>query len=120
VSETAPIYRRIAGDIFDQADAQIADREGAPGCLPRLAGMHGRRSAGPVRHRERQYGFSSRHSWLCERELLKQWFTPAPYTTPVAELDVRLGGANLVVMRGPDGYEFPNRGYIWESSKTSA
>lgn len=55
-----------------------------------------------------------------EPELLKQWFTPAPYTTPVAELDVRPGGANLVVMRGPDGYEFPNRGYIWESSKTSA
>jgi len=49
-----------------------------------------------------------------EPELLKQWFTPAPYTTPVAELDVRPGGANLVVMRGPDGYEFPNRGVYLE------
>ena len=29
-------------------------------------------------------------------ELLKQWFAPLPYTTPVAELDVRPGGANYV------------------------
>ena len=36
-----------------------------------------------------------------EPELLKQWFAPLPYTTPVAELDVREGGANLIVMRGP-------------------
>ena len=28
-----------------------------------------------------------------EPELLKQWFAPLPYTTPVAELDVRPGGA---------------------------
>jgi uncharacterized protein YndB with AHSA1/START domain len=45
-----------------------------------------------------------------EIELLKQWFTPAPYTTPVAELDVRPGGANLIVMRDPEGNEFANRG----------
>jgi uncharacterized protein YndB with AHSA1/START domain len=45
-----------------------------------------------------------------EPELLKQWFAPLPFTTPVVELDVRPGGANLVVMRGPDGEEFPNRG----------
>jgi uncharacterized protein YndB with AHSA1/START domain len=42
--------------------------------------------------------------------LLKQWFAPAPWTTPVVETDVRAGGANLIVMRGPDGTEFPNRG----------
>jgi uncharacterized protein YndB with AHSA1/START domain len=42
--------------------------------------------------------------------LLKQWFAPLPWTTPAAELDVRPGGANLIVMRGPDGKEFPNRG----------
>ncbi len=45
-----------------------------------------------------------------EPALLKQWFTPRPWTTPVVELDVRPGGASLVVMRGPDGNEFPNRG----------
>jgi uncharacterized protein YndB with AHSA1/START domain len=52
-------------------------------------------------------------------ELLKQWFAPLPYTTPVAELDVRPGGANLVIMRDPDGNDLPNRGSIWRSSKTS-
>jgi uncharacterized protein YndB with AHSA1/START domain len=49
-----------------------------------------------------------------EPELLKQWFAPLPYTTPVAELDVRPGGSNLVVMRGPDGTEMPNRGVYLE------
>jgi uncharacterized protein YndB with AHSA1/START domain len=49
-----------------------------------------------------------------EPELLKQWFAPAPFTTPVAELDVRPGGANLIVMRSADGTEFPNRGVYLE------
>lgn len=39
--------------------------------------------------------------------LLKQWFAPHPYTTPVAELDVRPGGASLIVMQGPDGRQIP-------------
>lgn len=43
-------------------------------------------------------------------DLLKRWFAPRPYTTPVAELDVRPGGASLVVMRSPEGREMPNRG----------
>jgi uncharacterized protein YndB with AHSA1/START domain len=49
-----------------------------------------------------------------DAELLKQWFAPLPYTTPVAELDVRPGGANLVVMRSPDGKDLPNRGVYLE------
>src|SRR5580698_11396384 len=49
-----------------------------------------------------------------EPELLKQWFAPLPYTTPIVEADVRPGGANLIVMRGPDGNEFPNRGVYLE------
>ena len=52
-----------------------------------------------------------------EPELLKQWFAPLPYTTPVAEMDVRPGGASLVVMRGPDGTEMPNRGVYLEVVK---
>lgn len=47
-------------------------------------------------------------------ELLKQWFAPLPYTTPVADLDVRPGGANFIVMRGPDGKDMPNRGVYLE------
>jgi uncharacterized protein YndB with AHSA1/START domain len=52
-----------------------------------------------------------------EPELMKQWFTPRPWTTPVVEVDVRPGGANLIVMRGPDGQEMPNRGVYLEVVK---
>jgi uncharacterized protein YndB with AHSA1/START domain len=45
-----------------------------------------------------------------EPELLKQWFTPPPFRTIRAELDLRPGGSSLIVMQGPDGTEFPNRG----------
>jgi uncharacterized protein YndB with AHSA1/START domain len=46
--------------------------------------------------------------------LVKQWFAPLPYTTPVAELDVRPGGSAFIVMRGPDGKDLPNRGTYLE------
>jgi uncharacterized protein YndB with AHSA1/START domain len=49
-----------------------------------------------------------------EPELLRQWFAPAPYTTPVAELDVRAGGASRIVMRDPDGNDLPNPGCFLE------
>jgi uncharacterized protein YndB with AHSA1/START domain len=52
-----------------------------------------------------------------EPELMKQWFTPRPWTTPVIEVDLRPGGSNLIVMRGPDGTEFPNRGVYLEIVK---
>ena len=49
-----------------------------------------------------------------EPQLMKQWFAPLPWTTPVVEVDVRPGGANLIVMRGPDGKDMPNRGVYLE------
>jgi uncharacterized protein YndB with AHSA1/START domain len=49
--------------------------------------------------------------------LLKQWFAPRPWTTPIVETDVRVGGSSCVVMRGPDGNEFPNRGVYLEVVK---
>jgi uncharacterized protein YndB with AHSA1/START domain len=54
--------------------------------------------------------------WRCwtQPELLKQWFAPAPWTTPHAELDLRPGGASLVVMRAPTGEEYPNPGVYLE------
>src|SRR5262245_66596652 len=52
-------------------------------------------------------------------ELLKQWFAPKPYTTPVAELNVRPGGANLIVMRDPQGNDHPNRGVYLEVVRPS-
>jgi len=49
-----------------------------------------------------------------EPALIKQWFAPKPWTVPVAETDLRVGGSILIVMRGPDGNEFPNRGVYLE------
>jgi uncharacterized protein YndB with AHSA1/START domain len=49
-----------------------------------------------------------------EPALLKQWFAPLPYTTPSAELDVRPGGANRIVMRSPDGADMPCDGVYLE------
>lgn len=54
--------------------------------------------------------------WRCwsEPELLKQWFCPRPWRVSHAEIDLRPGGANLFVMNGPNGEEFPNRGVYLE------
>jgi uncharacterized protein YndB with AHSA1/START domain len=49
-----------------------------------------------------------------EPKLLTQWFTPPPFETTSAETDVRAGGASLIIMRGPDGKEYPNRGVYLE------
>ena len=47
-------------------------------------------------------------------ELLRRWFAPRPWSVAHAECDLRAGGASLVVMRSPDGQEFPNRGVYLE------
>ena len=47
-------------------------------------------------------------------ELLTQWFAPQPWSTPHAELDVRPGGASCIVMRSPEGQDFPNHGVYLE------
>ena len=44
--------------------------------------------------------------------LLKQWFAPKPYTTPVAEMDLRVGGATNMVMKSPEGQAMLNPGTI--------
>jgi uncharacterized protein YndB with AHSA1/START domain len=49
-----------------------------------------------------------------EPELLKQWFAPLPWTTPHAEIDLRPGGANRIVMRSPEGDDYPNHGVYLE------
>ena len=52
-----------------------------------------------------------------EPALLKQWFAPLPWTTVKVEIDVRGGGASLVVMRSPDGKEYPNHSVYLEVVK---
>jgi uncharacterized protein YndB with AHSA1/START domain len=49
-----------------------------------------------------------------EPALLKQWFAPKPYTTPVVEIDMRVGGGSLFVMKSPEGQDMPNRGQYLE------
>lgn len=47
-------------------------------------------------------------------ELVKQWFTPKPWSTRRVEFDLRPGGASLIVMADPDGNEYPNPGQYLE------
>ncbi len=49
--------------------------------------------------------------------LLKQWFCPKPWSVASAELDVRPGGTSVIVMRSPEGQEFPNSGVYLEVVK---
>jgi uncharacterized protein YndB with AHSA1/START domain len=52
-----------------------------------------------------------------EPSLLKQWFAPLPWTTPVVETDVRPGGTTRIVMRSPEGQDFPSSGVYLEVVK---
>ena len=47
-------------------------------------------------------------------ELMKEWFAPKPWTIARAETDVRPGGKSFVVMKSPEGQEFPNAGVYLE------
>ena len=49
-----------------------------------------------------------------EPKLLKQWFAPLPWTISGVAMDVRPGGSSLVVMRDPDGKDYPNPGVFLE------
>jgi uncharacterized protein YndB with AHSA1/START domain len=45
-----------------------------------------------------------------EPELIVKWFTPPPWKTVSAEVDVRPGGKSLITMHGPAGEVIPNHG----------
>ncbi len=49
-----------------------------------------------------------------EPELMTQWFCPKPWRAEEIVTDLRAGGATSMVMRGPNGEEFPNRGVYLE------
>src|SRR6202046_2619911 len=48
---------------------------------------------------------------------MSAWFGPKVFTNPVCELDVRVGGAWHIVMRGPDGTDYPCGGVYREIVK---
>lgn len=54
--------------------------------------------------------------WRCwtEPKLMKEWFVPRPWTLAEAEVDLRVGGTNRVVMRNPEGELFPSVGVYLE------
>ena len=56
------------------------------------------------------------NAWT-EPALLKQWFAPLPWIVSKAETDVRVGGTNLIVMRSPEGKDFPGYGVYLEVIK---
>lgn len=59
-------------------------------------------------------------------EMLKQWFTPAPWTTPEVEVDLRPGGTFRNVMQSPEGDRMtgggsyvevvPNERLVWTTA----
>lgn len=47
-------------------------------------------------------------------KLLARWWGPHTFTNPVCDLDVRPGGAYRIVMRSPEGVDYPLRGAFRE------
>lgn len=45
---------------------------------------------------------------------VRQWWGPRKYTVTVCEIDLRPGGADRFVQRGPDGNEYPFKGVYRE------
>lgn len=52
-------------------------------------------------------------AWTDPRHLA-QWWGPKGFTNPVCEVDARVGGSLRIVMRAPDGAEYPMIGVFRE------
>ena len=52
-----------------------------------------------------------------EPEHIKNWWGPGPFTAPRCEVDLKVGGEYVYVMRSPDGQEFPVQGKFIEIVK---
>ena len=48
-------------------------------------------------------------------KLMPEWFCPKPWTVEITKHDLKPGGASEMIMRGPDGEEFPNNGVYLEA-----
>jgi len=71
---------------------------------------------------ERRYAASAKavfQAWT-SAEMLRRWYPPgADWDTPVAEVDLRVGGRLRIVMRSPDGEEFGGGGEYREVTAPS-
>ena len=52
-------------------------------------------------------------AWIDPKHL-KRWWGPGVFTNPVCEVDARVGGAWRIVMRAPDGVDYPCGGVYRE------
>jgi uncharacterized protein YndB with AHSA1/START domain len=52
-------------------------------------------------------------------EQFKQWWGPNHFTTPVSDIDLRVGGKYRACMRGPDGREYWSGGEYREINEPS-
>jgi len=72
-------------------------------------------AAMPTARREvtltRRFDASREDVWRAwtDAEVLRLWWGPKGFTAPVCEVDARPGGRMRIVMRGPDGAEYPMR-----------
>jgi uncharacterized protein YndB with AHSA1/START domain len=49
-----------------------------------------------------------------EPALMEEWFCPKPWRVTDVVTELRPGGSSSMIMRGPDGEEFPNKGVYLE------
>jgi uncharacterized protein YndB with AHSA1/START domain len=49
-----------------------------------------------------------------EPKHVARWWGPKDFTNPVCEIEARVGGRLNIVMRGPDGTDYPMRGIVTE------
>jgi len=52
-------------------------------------------------------------AWTDPKQMAR-WWGPKSFTNPVCQMDVRPGGKMRIVMRGPDGKEYPFKGVFLE------
>jgi uncharacterized protein YndB with AHSA1/START domain len=63
-------------------------------------------------HFERFVPLAPERIWAAwtQPDLITQWFTPVPWRTVDARIDLRPGGEFYTLMQSPDGQQFPNIG----------
>ena len=56
------------------------------------------------------------NAWIDGKQMAK-WFGPKGFTTEITKHEAKPGGLSLLVMRGPDGTEYPGKAMFREIQK---